>query len=52
MISVGIKELNEQLSVYVDKVRHGEELTLVIPISRERRAVKGSLDQARRRGGD
>ncbi len=50
MISVGIKELKEKLSGYVDKVRHGEEIVvtdrgreiaLVIPISRERNAVKG-----------
>lgn len=49
MISVGIKELKEKLSGYVDKVRHGEEIVvtdrgkeiaLVIPISRERSAVK------------
>jgi len=49
MISVGIKELKERLSGYVDKVRHGEEIivtdrgkeiALVIPISRERNAVK------------
>lgn len=49
MISVGIKELKEKLSGYVDKVRHGEEIVvtdrgkeiaLVIPISRERNAVK------------
>lgn len=48
MISVGIKELKEKLSGYVDKVRHGEEIVvtdrgqevaLVIPISRERSAV-------------
>lgn len=49
MISVGIKELKEKLSGYVDKVRHGEEIVvtdrgkevaLVIPISRERSAIK------------
>jgi prevent-host-death family protein len=49
MISVGIKELKEKLSGYVNKVRHGEEIVvtdrgkeiaLVIPISRERSAVK------------
>jgi prevent-host-death family protein len=49
MIVVGIKELKAKLSGYVDKVRHGEELVvtdrgeevaLVIPISRERKAVK------------
>lgn len=49
MISVGIKELKEKLSGYVNKVRHGEEIivtdrgkeiALVIPISSERSAVK------------
>ena len=49
MISVGIKELKEKLSGYVDKVRHGEEIVvtdrgreiaLLTPISRERGAVK------------
>lgn len=49
MISVGIKELKEKLSGYVDKVRHGEELVvtdrgkeiaLVSPISQERQAVR------------
>jgi len=28
MISVGIKELKEKLSGYVDKVRHGEEIVV------------------------
>ena len=50
MISVGIKELKDKLSGYVNKVRNGEEIVvtdrgkeiaLVIPISREREAVKG-----------
>ena len=49
MISVGIKELKEKLSGYVDKVRHGEEfvvtdrgkeIAIISPISRERGAVK------------
>ena len=49
MISVGIKELKDKLSGYVDKVRRGEEIlvtdrgkevALVIPVSRERNAVK------------
>jgi len=52
MISVGIKELKEKLSGYVDKVRNGEELVitdrgkevaLVTPISRERRALKNMV---------
>lgn len=56
MISVGIKELKARLSSYVDKVRHGEEVVitehgkdvaLVIPISRERKAVKSLLESGR-----
>jgi len=53
MISIGIKELKTRLSSYVDRVRHGEEVVitehgkevaLVIPISRERRAIKSLID--------
>jgi prevent-host-death family protein len=56
MISVGIKELKEKLSGYVDKVRHGEEIVvtdrgkeiaLVVPISRERGAVKGLVESGK-----
>ena len=56
MISVGIKELKDKLSGYVDKVRHGEEIVvtdrgkeiaLVIPISRERSAVKELVGSGR-----
>ena len=56
MISVGIKELKEKLSGYLDRVRHGEEvvvtdrgreIALLTPISRERGAVK-ALEDARK----
>jgi prevent-host-death family protein len=56
MISVGIKELKEKLSGYVDKVRHGEEIVvtdrgkeiaLVIPLSRERSAVNQLVGSGR-----
>ena len=56
MIAVGIKELKAKLSGYVDKVRQGEELVvtdrgeeiaLVIPISRERKAVKHLVGSGR-----
>lgn len=56
MISVGIKELKEKLSGYVDKVRHGEEIivtdrgkeiALFIPISSERSAVKQLIGAGR-----
>jgi prevent-host-death family protein len=56
MISVGIRELKAKLSGYVDKVRHGEEIVVtdrgkeiarVIPISRERNAVKRLVESGR-----
>ena len=51
MISAGIRELKARLSSYIDKVgrgehvvitEHGREVALLIPISKERRAI-GSL---------
>lgn len=60
MISVGIKELKAKLSSYVDKVRHGEEVVitehgrevaLVIPISRERKAIKSLVDSGKAKWG-
>jgi prevent-host-death family protein len=56
MISVGIRELKAKLSGYVNKVRQGEELVVtdrgkeiarVIPISRERNAVKRLVESGR-----
>ena len=56
MISVGIRELKEKLSSYVKKASrgeeivvtdHGKEVALVVPISRERRAVKALMDADR-----
>jgi prevent-host-death family protein len=56
MISVGIKELKEKLSSYVGMVRRGEEIVvtdrgeevaLVIPISRERVAVKKMVESGK-----
>lgn len=56
MISVGIKELKERLSLYVDKVRQGgkiivtdrgKEIAMVVPISRERSAVKHLVESGR-----
>ena len=58
MISVGIKELKTKLSSYVDRVRqgeevviteHGKEVALVIPISRERKALKSLIDAGKAR---
>lgn len=60
MISVGIKELKEKLSGYVERVRRGEEIVvtdrgkevaLVIPISRERETVKGLVESGLARWG-
>jgi prevent-host-death family protein len=56
MISVGIKELKAKLSSYVDMVRrgeevviteHGREVALVIPISKERAALKALIDSGK-----
>jgi len=56
MISVGIKELKSKLSSYVDRVRqgeevviteHGKEVALVIPISKERKALKSLIDSGK-----
>jgi prevent-host-death family protein len=53
MASVGIKELKEKLSGYLDRVRHGEEIIVtdrgkeiakVIPISRERIAIRHLME--------
>jgi len=48
MTSVGVKELKARLSSYIDKVykgeqviitEHGREVAIIIPISKERRAI-------------
>lgn len=58
MIAVGIKELKEKLSSYVERASrgeeivvtdHGREVAMVIPISAERRAVKALVDAGRAR---
>ena len=52
--SVGIKELKDKLSSYVERVRrgeqaivtdHGQEVAMILPISRERMVVK-SLEKS------
>jgi prevent-host-death family protein len=49
VVSAGIKELKAKLSSYVDRVRdgeqvviteHGEEVAVLVPISKERRTIK------------
>jgi prevent-host-death family protein len=56
MISVGMRELKAKLSSYVDRVRqgeeviiteHGKEVALVIPISKERHALKLLIDSGK-----
>lgn len=56
MITVGIKELKTRLSRYVDMVKHGEEVivtdhgkevALLVPISKERQAIKSLMDAGR-----
>lgn len=51
--SVGIKELKAKLSSYVDRVHsgeqviitaHGEEVAMLVPISRERRIIKSLME--------
>ena len=48
MTSVGIRELKERLSRYIDRVRrgeaivvtdHGKEVAMITPVSRSRKAV-------------
>jgi len=56
MTSVGIRELKARLSGYVERVRRGEEIAvtdrgkevaLIVPISRERRAVNCLMQAGR-----
>ncbi|MEK6680314.1 MAG: type II toxin-antitoxin system prevent-host-death family antitoxin [Nitrospirota bacterium] len=56
MISVGIKELKVKLSSYIDKVcggeeiiitEHGNEVAIIIPISRERMTIKTLISSGR-----
>jgi prevent-host-death family protein len=53
MISAGIKELKARLSSYIDTVNkgeqiviteHGREVAIIIPISKERRAISAIVD--------
>ncbi len=56
MISVGVKELKGKLSSYIAQAKegqeiviteHGKDVALMIPLSRERRAVKSLMDEGR-----
>lgn len=58
MVSVGIKELKAKLSSYMDKVQHGEEVIItehgkeiarVIPVSKERKALKALVETGKAR---
>ncbi|MBI3592970.1 MAG: type II toxin-antitoxin system prevent-host-death family antitoxin [Nitrospirae bacterium] len=56
MISVGVKELKAKLSSYIAQAREGEEIVitdhgkdvaLMIPLSKERKAVKSLMDEGK-----
>ncbi len=56
MISVGVKELKAKLSSYIAQARegeeivitdHGKEVAMMIPLSRERQAVRFLMDEGR-----
>lgn len=53
MLSVGIRELKAKLSSYIDTVNkgeqvviteHGREVAIIIPISKERKAIRTLVD--------
>jgi prevent-host-death family protein len=54
MVSVGIKELKAKLSSYIDIAtkgeqviitEHGKEVAIIIPISKERKAIRSLVDE-------
>jgi prevent-host-death family protein len=54
MVSVGIKELKAKLSSYIDITangeqviitEHGKEVAIIIPISKERKAIRSLVDE-------
>ena len=56
MISVGVKELKAKLSSFIARAREGEEIVitdhgkdvaLMMPLSRERSAVKSLMDKGK-----
>ena len=56
MTSVGIKELKAKLSSYIDKVNkgdqviiteHGKEVAMIIPITKERKAIRTLIDSGK-----
>lgn len=56
MTSAGVKELKARLSSYIDKVYKGEqviitehnrEVAMIIPISKERKAIKSLIESGR-----
>ena len=56
MISAGIREVKARLSSYIDKVgrgahvvitEHGREVALLIPISKERRAIGALIESGK-----
>lgn len=58
MVSVGIRELKAKLSSYIEKVQqgeqilitdHGEEVALLVPLSKERKAIKALVASGKAR---
>jgi prevent-host-death family protein len=56
VIATGIRDLKAKLSSYVDSVtrgehviitEHGREVATIVPISEERKAVRGLVDQGK-----
>jgi prevent-host-death family protein len=53
MVSAGVKEVKAKLSAYLDKVEkgeqvivteHGKEVAIIVPISKERKAVRSLIE--------
>lgn len=56
METVGIRELKAKLSSYVEKARkgeriiitdHGEEVAMIVPLSKERKAIKSLVEEGK-----
>jgi prevent-host-death family protein len=53
MVTAGVKEVKAKLSAYLDKVQkgeqviiteHGREVAVIVPISKERKAVRSLIE--------
>jgi prevent-host-death family protein len=56
MVSAGVKEVKAKLSAYLDKVQkgeqvvvteHGREVAMIVPISKERKAVLSLVESGK-----